>query len=76
VYGTRRLRFRTLCGTAILKSLCGGGERELEDASESKNLRKGFSQVFRRPLCFCIMSEVVYEKNGVLLLFNVIFFTF
>jgi hypothetical protein len=37
---------------------------------------EGFSQVFRFPLSFCIMSEVVYEKNGVLLLFNLIVFTF
>jgi hypothetical protein len=34
---------------------------------------EGFSQVFK--LCFWYM-EVVYEKNGVLLLFDVIFFTF
>jgi hypothetical protein len=37
---------------------------------------KGFSQVFRLILGFGNMSEVVYEKNDVLLLFNVIFFTF
>ncbi len=37
---------------------------------------EGFSQVFRFPLRFCIMSEIVYEKNGLLLLFNVIIFTF
>ncbi len=38
VYRTHRPRFKTLCGTARLKSLCGGGEREREEASESKNL--------------------------------------
>ncbi len=37
---------------------------------------EGFSQVSRFPLHFWNMSEVVYEKNGLLLLFNVIFFTF
>jgi hypothetical protein len=37
---------------------------------------EGFSQVFRFPLRFGIMSEVVYEKNGLLLLFNEIIFTF
>jgi hypothetical protein len=37
---------------------------------------EGLSQVFRLPLRFCIMSEVVYEKNGILLLLNVIIFTF
>ncbi len=35
-----------------------------------------FSQVFRLSLCFFIMLEVVFERNGVLLLFNVIIFTF
>ncbi len=38
VFKTRRPRFKTLCGTARLKSLCGGGEREREEASVSKNL--------------------------------------
>ncbi len=37
---------------------------------------EGSFQVFRLILCFWNMSEVVYEKNGLLLLFNVIFFTF
>jgi hypothetical protein len=37
---------------------------------------EGFSQVFRLPLRFNIMSQVVYEKNGVLSLFNVTIFTF
>jgi hypothetical protein len=37
---------------------------------------EGFSQVFRLPLRFCVMSEVVYEKKGVLLLFNAIIFIF
>jgi hypothetical protein len=37
---------------------------------------EGSFQVFRLILCFWNISEVVYEKNGLLLLFNVIFFTF
>jgi hypothetical protein len=40
------------------------------------NSFEGSFQVFRLILCFWNMSEVVYEKNGLLLLFNVIFFTF
>ncbi len=36
---TRRPRLRTLCGTARQKSPCGGGEKEREEASKSKNLR-------------------------------------
>jgi hypothetical protein len=39
VYSTRRPRFRTLCGTARLKSLYRGGEREREEVSECKNVR-------------------------------------
>ncbi len=35
---------------------------------------EGSFQVFRLILCFWNMSEVVYEKNGLLLLFNVTFF--
>ncbi len=47
-------------------------------SNKTKNLRpfEGFSQVFRLILCFGNMSEVIYEKNGVLLLFNLRFFTF
>jgi hypothetical protein len=37
---------------------------------------EGSFQVFRLILRFWNMSEVVYEKKGMLLLFNVIFFTF
>ncbi len=37
---------------------------------------EGSFQVFRLIICFWNMSEVVCEKNGLLLLFNVIFFTF
>jgi hypothetical protein len=47
-------------------------------SNKTQNLRpfEGFSQVFRLILHFWNMSEVVHEKNGVLLLFNVIFSTF
>jgi hypothetical protein len=47
-------------------------------SNKTQNLRtlEGFSQVFRLILRFWNMSEVVYEKNGVLLLFNVIFLHF
>jgi hypothetical protein len=36
-----------------------------EISSKTLNLMpfEGFSQVFRLPLRFCIMSEVVYEKK-------------
>jgi hypothetical protein len=37
---------------------------------------EGSFQVFRLILRFWNMSEVVYEKKGVLLLFYVLFFTF
>jgi hypothetical protein len=37
---------------------------------------EGFYQAFRIILRFCNMSEVVYEKKGMLLHLNVIFFTF
>ena len=45
---------------------------------ETLNLRpfEVFSRVFWLTLHFWNMSEVVYGKNGVLLLFNVIIFTF
>jgi hypothetical protein len=33
-------------GTARLKSPCGGGEREQEEASESKNLRIKLNSTF------------------------------
>jgi hypothetical protein len=44
----------------------------------TQNLRpfEGFSQDFRLILRFWNMTEVGNDKNGVLLLFNVIFFTF
>ncbi len=50
----------------------------LKVSNKTLNLRpfEVFSQVFRLPLRFWIMSEVFYEKNGVLLLSNEIIFTF
>jgi hypothetical protein len=43
-------------------------------AGPDKGPFEDFSQVFRLILRFWIVSEVVYEKKDVLLLFNVIFF--